>query len=115
MAIIRFSPDDIDEKELKDNIDLVIHDSVEQSTFLEELIEDAPDILQGHSKLRDILRSIKRGNSIEESLACCAFGACPPKNTDDDVVCGITTCSECWKKYIFEYKNIVLEDIDGRK
>lgn len=103
MAIIQFPTGQ--DLEITD-INSLILDSIEHTTLLEELIRDAPDILDGHCNLRDILRAVKRGESLDDAIDLYALECCPPKTvaTED---CSEITCSECWHEFIKHYQEAV--------
>ena len=53
---------------LKKNADLIIKDTISQSQLLEDLLQEAPAILEGYAGFRKILRAIKRGDSLDKAI-----------------------------------------------
>ena len=103
MAIIQFP--NTKDAEITD-INSLILDSIEHTALLEELMRDAPDILDGHCNLRDILRSVKRGNTLKDSIDLYALECCPPRTFASEE-CSETTCSDCWYSFIQHYQETV--------
>lgn len=98
------------EDALKSNIDKIIASSQDETLALEQLLEDIPGRITGYANLRTILRNVKRGNSLEDTLAKFAFDSCPPvKEYADSGNCGNISCAECWQAYIDYYTSKVLE------
>ena len=101
------------EKKELSNIDLInkmIADSIEQSEQLEEIIADAPDILDGYENIREILRMEKRGIDHKKAVNYCAFMACPPSHSKEYRSQCDSKCEECWNKYYDEYAKIINKD-----
>ena len=103
MAIIKMIDED-EEKEalLKESINLLIKDSINYTNDLKDVIESAPLILDGFANFRDILRSVKRGNTFEAAVRDKADVCCPPLFTTE-VDCETTSCEDCWKDFCHHY------------
>lgn len=96
---------------VKKNVDKLIQDSFEQSQNLEELIQEAPIILEGYKTFRNILREIKRGSEMDEAIQNNCLESCPPNAKScnmDSSVCGEVSCNNCWKDFINRYSDGVL-------
>lgn len=97
--ILQFNP----ELEEQSDVNRLIEKSVKQTNEIVEYVNTVPTLLTGHFNLRNILRSVKRGYTLDESIKIYAGNACPP-NSADDIECEKTTCENCWKYYIEKYK-----------
>lgn len=110
MAIIQFPQKDYSVNIT--DINSLIQDSIEQSAMIEDLIQEAPDILNGHCNFRDILRAIKRGNSLDQAIESYSSECCPPKTIASEE-CEDITCNDCWHNFIENYQNILLRKKRG--
>ena len=96
---------------LKKNADLIIKDTIAQSQLLEDLLQEAPAILEGYAGFRKILRAIKRGDSLDKAILNNCLECCPPntKSSPLDISqCGVISCNNCWKNFITNYSEAVL-------
>ena len=96
---------------LKKNADLIIKDTIVQSQLLEDLLQEAPAILEGYAGFRKILRAIKRGDSLDKAILNNCLECCPPntKSSPLDISqCGVISCNNCWKNFITNYSEAVL-------
>lgn len=93
-----------EKQSLKKNVDKIIESTQAESEQLEDLLETAPQILCGYRTFRSILRSVKRGNELDNAVETYALEACPPKQSHDmALLCGDIPCAECWKKFVISY------------
>lgn len=115
MAIIQFpnKENDSSKKNIKSCINDLLKDSYGQSDYLEDLMDSAPDIIEGHYRFRNILRYIKRGHSIDEAVKEYAAEGCPPKAPVDIEDCENIQCTECWKTFIYNYQQAIIKEKEG--
>lgn len=110
MAIIQFPQQNSDTKIT--DINSLIQDSIEQSATIEDLIQEAPDILSGHCNFRDILRAVKRGHTLDEAIETFSSECCPPKTIASED-CDDITCNDCWHNFIENYQELLLRKKRG--
>lgn len=106
MAVIQFPP--INDASIKNDVNHLIEDSLDQSQYLEDIIMRAPHILEGHAIFREILCQIKRGVPMEDAVQEQALDGCPPKDVDVEE-CTEQKCTECWLEFITNYHKTVVE------
>ena len=107
--IIELNQKQTEENLIKSNVNLLIKDTLEQSQGLEELVASAPNILRGYEVFQDILKAVKRGQSLDEAINFNSGKACPPDEIETiNNGCGHITCDECWKSFIEEYSKAVI-------
>ena len=107
--ILELNHKQAEENLITSNVNLVIKDTLEQAQALEEIVESAPNILKGYSVFRDILRSVKRGQSFEEAINFNSGKSCPPDEIETiNNACGHITCDECWRLFIENYADAVV-------
>lgn len=105
MDILELKPDVED----KSTVNKMIERSSSRTLDIIEYVSIAPQILSDHTILRRILRSVKRGNSLEDSIKIYAGAGCPPNSTDE-TECEEVACESCWKYYIEKYKDTTLKE-----
>lgn len=109
--IIELNQKQAEENLIVSNINLLIKDTLEQSQGLEELVASAPNILKGYSVFRDILKSVKRGQKLDEAINFNSGKSCPPDELETiNNACGHITCDECWKLFIESYSKAVVDN-----
>ena len=107
--IIELNQKQTEENLIKSNVNLLIKDTLEQSQGLEELVASAPSILHGYSVFRDILKSVKRGQRLDEAINFNSGKSCPPDEIETiNNACGHITCDECWRLFIENYADAVV-------
>lgn len=95
------------------NVNLLIRDTLEQTYNLQDLIESAPNILRGYSVFREILRSVKRGQELDEAINFNSGKSCPPGEIETvNNACGHITCDDCWRLFIENYADAVVNGTD---
>lgn len=102
--------DEKPEDKVRSSVNRIIADTEEQSLRLFDLIEEAPQILIGYSTFREILRSVKRGNTLEASAKLYAHHSCPPGIISDED-CDNIPCHSCWIEFCETY----LENLNKTK
>lgn len=96
------------EEEIKKSINILLKDTQEQCVQIEDLLEQAPEVLRAYYNFREILRQIKRGDSFGNAISEHALSCCPP-NKFATLECDDMKCTDCWRKYCLDY----LEAING--
>lgn len=69
---------------------------------IEDLLNRGPKQLEAYGSLLKILKSMKRGCPIDQTVNQYAVQGCPPCIGPNEE-CGGTTCQACWKEYVQTY------------
>lgn len=93
------------------DIDKILKDSHDQTEAINAIIMNSSDFLDGHSIFTSILRAVKRGQSLDKAVESYCSYSCPPADNDD---CD-ENCKECWKCFIKNYSDIVLNKEDKKR
>ena len=108
--ILELNSNTSDELFLKNHVNEVIKDTVEQSQSLTETVRSAPSILKSYAAFRKILRAVKRGIPYDEAVAMYSSDTCPPDEIETmNNACGHISCNECWKLFIDDYAAAIIK------
>lgn len=75
---------------------------------IEDLLERGPKQLEAYSSLLKILKDMKRGCPLKDSINRNAVQGCPPGISPNEN-CEKTTCQSCWEEYIKSFLERVKE------
>lgn len=90
---------------LKTNTEAVnaaIHASCENIYDIKDLLARGPKLLEAHTALLKVLKDIKRGCPMRDSINRNAVQGCPPGMTSSEL-CERISCHACWEEYIRDY------------
>ena len=108
--ILELNSNTSDELFLKNHVNEVIKDTVEQNQSLTEIVRSAPSILKSYAAFRKILRAVKRGTPYDEAVAMYSSDTCPPDEIETmNNACGHISCNECWKLFIDDYAAAIIK------
>lgn len=104
-------------EKIKRQVDCMYNDSLNMTDTVNELLSMAPDILRSHENFRTILRHVKRTGNLQEALEMYATDCCPPISNVEDMesYCGVTKCTDCWKKFCKNYLEVIKKKEAERK
>ena len=112
--ILELNSKTTDELFIRQHVNEVMKDAVEQTESLNEIVRSAPSILKSYAAFRKILRAVKRGVPYNKAIALNSSDACPPDELETmNNACGHITCNECWKLFIDDYTKGVVYGFDS--
>jgi len=80
-------------------VNLAINKSCDMIYDIEDLLARGPKQLEAYTALLKVLKDIKRGCPIRESVNRNAVQGCPPGMMSTEL-CEKITCQSCWEEYI---------------
>lgn len=83
----------------KEAVNVAIHASCEMIYDIEDLLVRGPKQMEAYGSLLKILKDMKRGCSMHDSISRNAVQGCPPGMTSSEL-CERITCQSCWEEYI---------------
>ena len=83
-------------------VDTAINMSCEMIYNIEDLLKRGPKQLEAYTSTLKILKDMKRGCPVKESINRNAVQGCPPSMIPNEN-CEFTTCQSCWENYVKTY------------
>lgn len=102
MPVIMLEKEESKESKIRNSVNKLIADSEEQTAQLNTLIMEAPDVLLGYQVFREILRAVKRGDTLENASKKSGHKSCPP-GVHSGPDCDFIKCDQCWREFCENY------------
>lgn len=95
-------------KKNSETLNAAIDASCEMIYNIEDLLNKGPKQLEAYETLLRVLKDMKRGVPIKETLKTNAIQGCPPGAYPTEH-CEAITCQTCWEEYVQAYVDKINE------
>lgn len=99
IKIINFDKDSYTENKLN----IAIATYVKKYLETEDLIKKGPKTLKSYAAFLKILKDMKRGGKLKDSINRNGIDDCPPDMEDWNKQCDVITCQACWNDFVCDY------------